>query len=187
MLERLRSRPRLLLGITLIIVGSVLLVLGISFVTVWLQILSLEQTAGHPPTSCGPAAGGGYCQFVINLWAPPDPWVLVAAYGVAIPVVFASAWGMLRSLRRGAASTPTFRRWSRAASWLLMGTLTGVGAFIVAAFALDWLSIQVPLWIHYLFLASLVVAPSIFLGVGAACVGAEGRRRLSGRSRAARG
>lgn len=187
MLERLRSRPGLLLGITLVVVGSVLLVLGLPFVTVWLQILSLEQAPGHPATSCGTAAGGASCQFFINIWAPPDPWVLVGAYGVAIPVVLASAFWMLRSLRGKPASTPKHRRWTRAAGLLLMGTMAWTGAFIVAGFTLDWLSIPVPPWGHYLFLASLVVAPTILLGVGAAHLGAEGRRRLSGRFRAAPG
>ncbi len=184
MLERLHERKELILGGSFAIIGIVLLLLAIPFVTNWSQILALSQSPGHPPTTCGTTANGAECLVQITWWAPPDPYPLIAAYGIAVPLVTALTVWILRAAK---VQTLRYRRWSRAAVVLLLGSMGWVGGSIATGFALDWLSIPIETWYRTLFLVSVAVAPPIVLGVGTAYLGWGIRHRLSQRPRASAG
>lgn len=182
MRERRRAHRSLIVILALVLAGSSLLVLGLPFVSGWLAFLNRVPNPTPPPI-----CGGNQCIITIALLTPPDPYPLLTAYTLAIPSMIAIGWWIRkapRSERRIGEKAP---RVLRSSGVLLIGAMAWMGLFIATGFAMDWLAIPVLPSVRDAFLASVLGAPSIVLGVAAVYVWSEWRRRLSGRSPAAPG
>lgn len=167
--------------VALVLTGMSLLVLGLPFVSGWLAFLNGGSTPAPP------VCGGNRCMIKITLLTLPDPYPLFTAYTLAIPSMIAIGWWIRkvpRSARGRGKGAPKALRYS---SVLLIGGMVWMGLFIAIGLATDWLAIPVLPSVRDAFLASVLGAPSIVLGVAAVYLWSEWRRRLSERSPASPG
>jgi hypothetical protein len=182
MLRVLGHRQWLLLGLVCIATGIVLLIVAVPFVQGWLWILAQHGPFVPPPGQCGYAGSGASCPITTYILVqPPSPYLVLGAYAVATPVIFAVAWISYRGLRTALAQDRAKSRFPRITNLLLVGATGWVALFIIAGFVLDWLAIPIVPWIQYLFFVSILIAPSVDIGVGAAYVWTDARRWLSER------
>lgn len=176
MFGALRARPGTLRGLACVLIGACLFGVGVPFVQAWLWILGLPHGPGTATNPCGGIGGGGYCTVVVNVWLPPDPAPLLAAYAIAIPLVLAVAWTGRRAFRAPASSVRTARRLDRVAGAVLATAMIWITCLFFTGFAMDWLQIAVADWLRDVFLASLLVVPGVVTGAGGAFLWSTGRR-----------